>query len=179
MALLNTPNLYLNLYGEDNMYDSELLTRQYKTWSARSTLGSVCVERDYAVCISLYRPSLTDCDDRYARQQTLETEAGIFEGHAGGMWVRTLLDSISVLFLLYFVIEWQKLRSVLAEKADAAACSMADYTVSVRPRAAWPDGFDRSLDNDEKEEQFIEDLKKKSECHSTSSLKCFLSTTFH
>ena len=75
MAVLNTPNLYLNMYGEDNMYDSELLTRQYKTWTARSTLGSV-----------------------YAKQQTLETEAGMFEGHAGGMWVRTVLDSVSVLF---------------------------------------------------------------------------------
>lgn len=60
-------------------------------------------------------------------------------------------------------MEWRKLRSVLAEKADAAACSMADYTVSVRPRAAWPDGFDRSLDTDEKEEEFIEDLKKRME----------------
>jgi hypothetical protein len=136
MALLNTPNLYLNLYGEDNMYDSELLTRQYKTWSARTTLGSV------------KEPT-----------EMLDSESGFLSGHAGAMWVRTLLDACSVALFLYFIIGWKQLRKHLTAKADAAACSMADYTVSVRPKNDWPDPFDRSLDDDDRQKKFIEDLR--------------------
>eukprot|EP01044_Picomonas_judraskeda_P013358 COSAG03_NODE_2011_length_3221_cov_4.839206_2_plen_311_part_00 len=68
MALLATPSIYLNLYGENNMYDSELLTRQYKTWTARSTLGSV-----------------------YEDEAVLNDDSGLFSGHAG-----TMCDSLSL-----------------------------------------------------------------------------------
>eukprot|EP01043_Picozoa_sp_COSAG02_P014969 COSAG02_NODE_626_length_19349_cov_11.664468_2_plen_223_part_00 len=125
MALLNTPSLFLNLYGEHNMYDSELLTRQYKTWTARTTLGSV-----------------------YADETILDNDAGLFSGHAGGMWVRTLMDAVCVAFFGKFIIQWRRDRSALSAKADHAACSMADYTVSVRPEADWSTEFDRSVDDD-------------------------------
>lgn len=125
MALLNTPSLFLNLYGEHNMYDSELLTRQYKTWTARTTLGSV-----------------------YAESEMLDSNAGLFSGHAGGMWVRTLMDAFCVAFFAKFIVQWKQDRHALSKAADTAACSMADYTVSVRPQADWSTVFDRSLDDD-------------------------------
>jgi hypothetical protein len=89
----------------------------------------------------------------------LDSESGFLSGHAGAMWVRTLLDACSVALFLYFIIGWKQLRKHLTAKADAAACSMADYTVSVRPKNDWPDPFDRSLDDDDRQKKFIEDLR--------------------
>lgn len=125
MAVLNTPSVFLNLYGERNMYDSELLTRQYKTWTARTTLGSV-----------------------YADEAILDGNSGLFSGHAGGMWARTLMDAVCVALFAKFIIQWKQIRTALSKAADQSACSMGDYTVSVRPQAEWSTEFDRSLDND-------------------------------
>lgn len=125
MALLNTPSMFLNLYAPHNMYDSELLTRAYKTWTARTTLGSV-----------------------YAEEETLDSQGGLFSGHAAGMWVRTVLDACSVAYFGYFAIKWKREGKKLNEQADGATKSMADYTVSVRPRRSWPAVFKRSDDND-------------------------------
>ena len=125
LAVLNTPSIYLNLYSEHNLYDSELITRTYKTWTARTTLGSV-----------------------YEDEDILDADAGPFSGHAGAMWVRTILDAFSVALFAKFVIQWKSERERLAVLADEAACSMGDYTVSVRPQDDWPVEFDRSLDDD-------------------------------
>ena len=133
MALLNTPNLLLNLYGKDNMYDSPLLTRQYKGWWSRTTLGSVWAHRD-----------------------ELDAEDAL-EQH-GSLFVRTVFDAVSMCFLLWFILDWRRLRTRLAQKADEAICSMSDYTVSVRPAAAWPEEFDRTDEENQKAAEFIHEL---------------------
>jgi hypothetical protein len=65
------------------------------------------------------------------------------------------MDAICVAFFAKFIVQWKRDRNVLSEKADHAACSMADYTVSVRPQADWSTKFDRSLDDDPSVSRFF------------------------
>ena len=138
LAILNTPSLYLNLYGEDNMYDAPGMTKQYRSFGARSTLGSV-----------------------YAPPESLSA------GKEMDMFVRTVLDGLSVLVLLHFVLTWQTTQDKLAAEADAGTITMADYTVSIRPPAGWlsleDKKFNRADEEKTQEKEFIAKLKEEIE----------------
>ena len=140
LAVLNTPNLLANLYDQDNMYDSPDMTKQYKSFGARSTLGSV-----------------------YAKPESLNA------GTENDMFVRTFLDGLSMLVLLEFVLRWPKRQDDIVQESDASALTMADYTVSVRPSSGWlaldNEKFDRADEDEKQAWAFKERLKEKIEDH--------------
>ena len=65
---------------------------------------------------------------------------------------------LSMCFLLWFILDWRRTRTRLAQKADEPICSMADYTVSVRPAGAWPEELDRTDEENQKAAEFIHEL---------------------
>jgi hypothetical protein len=140
LAVLNTPNLLANLYDQDNMYDSPDMTKQYKSFGARSTLGSV-----------------------YAEPESLNA------GTENDMFVRTFLDGLSMLVLLEFVLRWPKRQAEIVEESDASSLTMADYTVSVRPPSGWlaldNEQFDRADEGAAQACEFKEQLKATIEEH--------------
>eukprot|EP01043_Picozoa_sp_COSAG02_P023791 COSAG02_NODE_1280_length_13477_cov_9.042906_10_plen_924_part_00 len=134
LALLNTPTLLVNLYGADNMYDSPDMTKQYKSFGARSTLGSV-----------------------YADPESLN------DGTETDMFVRVILDGLSLVVLLDFVLKWPKIQAEVVERSDLSSLTMADYTVSVRPPTGWlaldNQLFDRTDEDDKQADKFKQKLK--------------------
>eukprot|EP01043_Picozoa_sp_COSAG02_P002048 COSAG02_NODE_45_length_45811_cov_83.565891_36_plen_911_part_00 len=134
LAVLNTPSLLANLYGEDNMYDAPDMTKQYKSFGARSTLGSV-----------------------YADPEALNDGAQI------DMFVRVILDGLSLFVLLDFVLKWPGMQAEVVENSDKSSLTMADYTVSVRPTEGWlaldNHQFDRSDEDEKQADRFKEKLK--------------------
>ena len=91
IAVLNTPSLYFNLFAEENMYDTGGMTKQYQSLSARSTLGSVYADPDV-----------------------------LSKGADTAMFVRTILDGVSILVLLVFVLSWSKTQSAIAAVSSQA-----------------------------------------------------------
>eukprot|EP01048_Picozoa_sp_COSAG05_P003081 COSAG05_NODE_137_length_16843_cov_121.090779_17_plen_348_part_00 len=115
LAVLNTPSLYLNYYccehdaaGRPSMYANRNITRQYRTTYAKTTLGSLA-----------------------ASHEELDS------GAVGSLYVRTVLDGLSVLVMFCFVIHWTRARAKISEEADNAMASMSDYTVRIRAKKPW------------------------------------------
>eukprot|EP01048_Picozoa_sp_COSAG05_P004147 COSAG05_NODE_214_length_13907_cov_28.992178_6_plen_390_part_00 len=115
LALLNTPSLYLNYNccehdeaDRPSMYENRNITRQYRTSYAKTTLGSLAASREE-----------------------------LDEGKVGSLYVRTLLDGLSIVVFFCFVIHWTRARARISEQADLSMASMSDYTIRLRAKKPW------------------------------------------
>jgi hypothetical protein len=118
LALLNTPSLWLNYHccghdeqGRPSMYENRNITRQYRTTYAKTTLGSIAA-----------------------------SAAELDNGEVGSLWVRSVLDGISGVLFMVFILLWARKRKEIRDSTDRAMASMSDYSLRIRAETPWESG---------------------------------------